>query len=144
MKTCNRCGESKPPEEYNARKCRGKPGFLEPWCRPCQNERGREVYRRRKAAGYRRSANYRHAEYVRRQYGLSPGEYEQMLTTQGGVCALCSQPPADGQRLAVDHCHKTGDVRALLCLRCNGGLGCFQDGAELMRLAARYVEHFRG
>lgn len=52
---------------------------------------------------------------------LSPDEYEALLEAQGGVCAICGNPPAK-RRLSVDHDHATGKVRGLLCFRCNRAL----------------------
>lgn len=70
----------------------------------------------------------RHARHLRHKYGLSQGEYDEMLDLQGGVCAACGRPErvtANGKirRLTVDHDHATGEVRALLCDRCNRTLG---------------------
>jgi len=69
-----------------------------------------------------------------------------MLEAQGGVCKLCSKPetrvnPQTGgvSRLAVDHCHKTGVVRGLLCLDCNTGLGKFGDDPTLLLKAVEYL-----
>lgn len=53
-----------------------------------------------------------------RRFGLNPGEYENLLEAQGGVCAICKQPPRRNY-LSVDHDHSTGRIRGLLCVRCN-------------------------
>ena len=71
-----------------------------------------------------------------------------MLSGQGGLCAICGQPPKpDGVRAAgrlhVDHDHVTGAVRALLCNECNRALGYLRDDPNLMRAAAEYVELHR-
>ena len=52
---------------------------------------------------------------------LAPGEYETLLEGQGGGCAICGATPKT-RRLHVDHDHKTGQVRGLLCFRCNNAL----------------------
>ncbi len=57
-----------------------------------------------------------------RQYGITLAQYDEMLTRQGGTCAICKKPPKV-KRLHVDHCHSTGRVRGLLCGSCNGRLG---------------------
>ena len=51
-------------------------------------------------------------------FNITPGEYDQILRFQGGVCAICGLPPKS-VRLSVDHNHKTGLVRGLLCWQCN-------------------------
>lgn len=84
-----------------------------------------------------------------RRYGLTVERYEAMLEAQGGVCAICKQPPDPNgvraaSRLHVDHDHLTDQVRALLCLRCNQGVGSFRDDPTLMHAAAVYVWKWRG
>lgn len=57
----------------------------------------------------------------RKQLGLTIEDYDRMLAEQGGVCAICGNPPK-ARRLDVDHDHRTGAVRGLLCHRCNRGV----------------------
>lgn len=59
--------------------------------------------------------------WLRKAYGLTPEQYDDMLRAQGGVCAICKKPPK-GNRLHVDHCHETGRIRGLLCVSCNSKL----------------------
>lgn len=86
---------------------------------------------------------------LRRNYGITAEQYEQMQDAQAGLCAICRKPESakhqNGitRRLAVDHCHLTGRVRALLCSNCNHGIGHFKDTPGLMRRAAEYVELHR-
>lgn len=63
-------------------------------------------------------ADRAHELYVQKTYGLAPGEYAQLLESQDGRCAICTRRPRN-RRLAVDHDHNTGKVRALLCYTCN-------------------------
>jgi hypothetical protein len=86
---------------------------------------------------------------LRSKYGVSVVEYEELLRAQGGLCAICRQPETmvDSKtrmvkRLAVDHCHATGRVRALLCHTCNLGLGVFKDDVARLRAAVAYLEMF--
>lgn len=82
----------------------------------------------------------------RKRYGIRLSDYEAMVASQGGVCAICLQPETridhrSGQvsRLAVDHCHKTKAVRELLCQHCNTALGGFDDSTVEMAAAIAYV-----
>lgn len=77
---------------------------------------------------------------LKHKYGITVEQYDAMLARQKGKCGLCGKKPKPDKRLAVDHCHRTGKVRGLLCHCCNNGLGCFNDNTDLMLLAVAYVE----
>lgn len=85
----------------------------------------------------------RHAARVEKVYGLSRTEYDELLGRQDGRCAICQRRPSGKRRLAVDHDHKSGKVRGLLCSGergCNHGiLGSAHDDAELLRRAYEYL-----
>ncbi|KIQ62398.1 hypothetical protein TR51_25470 [Kitasatospora griseola] len=89
----------------------------------------------------RTSESWRRSRY-RSRYGITPEDYDRLNTEQGGLCALCDRPE-ENRRLAVDHDHETGKVRALLCSRCNTGLGNLRDDPALMLRAAVYVAKYR-
>ncbi len=79
-----------------------------------------------------------------RLYGITIEQYDTLFQIQGGVCAICSQPPKEGKKpLHVDHDHVTGSVRALLCGECNKSLGGFQDSPELLDKAAAYLRKYK-
>jgi hypothetical protein len=67
-------------------------------------------------------------------------EYEIMMREQNRVCAICKEKNYDGQDLFIDHDHDTGEVRGLLCGRCNSGLGFFRDRVRLLAEAIVYLE----
>ena len=80
---------------------------------------------------------------TRPRCGLTLEEYDQLLSSQGGVCAICKTPPKPGgRRLNVDHDHKTGKVRGLLCHRCNRALPWMSDSSDRLRAAADYLEQY--
>jgi hypothetical protein len=89
---------------------------------------------------------------VKSKFGLSVQEYDAMYAAQGGVCAICKRQETGKSRgsdatklLAVDHDHKTGKVRALLCAQCNQALGMFCDSPRLLQAAIEYLkEHSDG
>ena len=89
-----------------------------PRCATCHRER-------RKAA--RQAA---HELRVGKVYGLKPGQYEELYEAQGGVCYICRRASGKTKRLAVDHDHKTGYVRGLLCGPCNKILGHLRDDPD--------------
>ena len=79
------------------------------------------------------------ADHLRRTFDLTVGDYEAMLEEQNGGCATCGRLPSRIS-LHVDHDHKTHDVRGLLCMQCNNGIGLLQESPELLRDAADYLE----
>lgn len=84
---------------------------------------------------------------IKTKYGLTPEAVDRMVTEQSGRCAICKAAfvdvAADRFRwspFAIDHCHKTGKVRGLLCHKCNKGLGLFADDRIRLRAAIGYLE----
>ena len=93
-----------------------------------------------------RSANpeYHKGIHLKKRYGITIEQYNEMLAEQNGCCAICEKPEANEiggktTSLAVDHDHTTGKIRALLCSNCNRGLGLFNDDAALLAKAQSYV-----
>lgn len=72
------------------------------------------------------------------KYRVTREQYETMLKDQDDKCPICNDP-LDG-RIHVDHDHKTGKVRGLLCHRCNVGLGFFNDRIRFLAAAIVYLE----
>jgi hypothetical protein len=79
------------------------------------------------------------AGHLKRKFGLTLEQYDEMLAAQEGGCAICSDPPEEGKTLHIDHDHATGLVRGLLCQRCNHALGLFREDDSLLQEAAAYV-----
>lgn len=75
-----------------------------------------------------------------KKYGLTELDYESLLKKQHGVCAICKRPEAQVKKLAVDHCHDENKIRGLLCMRCNVGLGNFEDNPNLLKAALMYLQ----
>ena len=72
-----------------------------------------------------------------KKYGLTEADYDRMLAEQGGGCAICGRSYPD-KPLVVDHNHRTGKVRQLLCYRCNNLVGMFETSEELLGKVAAY------
>lgn len=79
-----------------------------------------------------------------KRYGLTVEEYYKLYTQQNNVCKICKRPCATGRELSVDHCHKTGKVRGLLCSKCNSALGGFEDNIEVILVAIEYLKEYSG
>ena len=81
----------------------------------------------------------RHLNLVR-DFGITLDEYNKLLVNQNESCAICHKHQDEFDRaLAVDHDHKTGKVRGLLCASCNNGLGRFKDNKDLLSEAIKYL-----
>jgi len=93
----------------------------------------REVKRERRGKAHERAVGIR--------YGLGPGNYQRLQDFQGGTCAGCQRAKGITKRLAVDHDHKTGEVRGLLCHNCNYTLAHFRDDPVALRRLADYLEN---
>lgn len=89
------------------------------------------------------------AKNLKYYHNLTLSDYENMLQTQSGVCAICKQPEvvierSKLRRLSVDHDHITGKIRGLLCYSCNLILGKSKDSPQQLRAAADYLEQKAG
>lgn len=109
-----------------------------------------ERQRQRRAADpeeFRRRESDRH---LLRKYGITRAEWWALIDAQDGKCAICArgldttlrERGGPGLKTCVDHCHKTGKVRGILCDGCNKGLGALGDDLRRLQLAVRYLEAF--
>lgn len=105
-----------------------------PRCRFAKNGRRRT---RSRVSTYNPAT--RHAKQIWAKYRLTLAEYEDMVTQQAGLCAICRKPQKRGGKLFVDHSHTTGRVRGLLCTLCNSFLGRVGDDPQKIIYAATYV-----
>src|SRR6266513_3859490 len=85
------------------------------------------------------------ASHLKNAYGLTLAKYYRLLRRQDGKCAICSGiNETYGEHriesLCVDHDHKTGKIRGLLCHKCNRAIGNVNDRADLLRKMADYLE----
>lgn len=78
--------------------------------------------------------------YLKKKYGITEKDYNILLKKNNGGCWICGRKPKK-RRLCVDHNHKTGQVRGLLCYKCNYGLPWFNDDPELLMKANKYLTH---
>jgi hypothetical protein len=83
------------------------------------------------------------AGYLKRMYGITIEQYDELLAGQGGRCAICRREPRPDSSLHLDHDHETGLLRGILCFRCNNSLGDLDDDASLLRAALRYLESYQ-
>ena len=76
-----------------------------------------------------------------KKYKIDSNTYENMINKTNNTCCICGAKGEDERRsLHIDHCHKTGKIRGLLCESCNLGLGKFKDSEELLKKAIEYLK----
>lgn len=140
MKTCKQCGETKPLDDFS--KCKGSKDGKHSWCKECMTVKSK-AYRFNNPKydqNYRGSHKEEHRNRkLESNFGISNYEYNEILKSQGGVCAICGKSPKN-KKLHVDHDHTTGHIRGLLCSNCNRGLGLYKDDPKILRTAAEYIE----
>jgi hypothetical protein len=125
-KTCCQCGFTKNVTEFSLHA--DTHDGIQPACKECNNKRGKN-------------------QRLQRKFGITEAEYNEMLESQGGVCAICGQPETRTKfgkptLLAVDHNHKTGKVRQLICFRCNVVIGRIEENPILCdKIRAYLVQH---
>ena len=134
-KTCIICEkEFRPRDKSNKGIC----GDIE-----CRYQNRLKINRENKARN-RKNASYR--PHHLKQYGLSVEQYEAMVEYQDHKCKVCGEEESamdkngTHRRLAIDHDHDTGQIRGLLCSKCNTALGSFRDNVENLKRAILYLE----
>ena len=75
-------------------------------------------------------------------YNLSIEDFTKLSEKQHNLCAICYQPPKGSKYLYIDHNHKTGKIRGLLCRDCNSALGLFHDNITSLEIAIKYLEEY--
>lgn len=150
--SCIKCGES------DISKFGRKAGKFRATCKTCtniRNAKSREKIRARDPEWYRqrhvrygqetraRRSPERAAEIERRgrlkKYGLTPEGFDELASRQRHRCAICRSPKG-GRQWHIDHNHKTGAVRGLLCSNCNTALGLFKDDPKRLLNAISYLK----
>jgi len=134
MKKCSRCQQEKDNSEFAYQK--DALDGLSRWCRNCKKgyyaEKRISPAKKRKNLGGRSDKQ----SYKFSTYGITRQEYDEMYEAQNGNCFICG---THREVLDIDHDHESGQVRALLCGKCNRGLGMFKDNPSLIRKAASYL-----
>ena len=137
-KTCKKCGESKPLSEYSFKRPKNRKPGLQPRCKTCSLEDTR-IWREKQSIDRLKDL------YYKRTYGMSLEEFNCLLDVQHGKCKLCyrdvSVEGLGPNRAVVDHCHKNGQVRGILCNECNRALGYFHDNIQALENAIDYIRN---
>ena len=117
-KVCSNCHSSLPLIAFYFKSSDPKDDRRHSVCKECDNDT-------------------RRSNHLKNKYGVSEEDYSEMLSEQEGVCAVCEV--GTESTLHVDHNHTTGEVRGLLCVNCNTGLGKLQDDPKVLAKAMTYL-----
>lgn len=140
MRMCTVCKTAKPFEDFydglKSKKQRYSTNkkYLHSRCKECDHARVR-IYHKDNKQRLRKQMLIRHRF---REYGLTEEQYNNMVLSQNNLCAICNNP-SKNKALAIDHNHKTGEVRGLLCQNCNLAIGLFKENIIIFNKAIEYL-----
>lgn len=131
LKICSKCKTPKDPKDFANDKNRKSGKYA--ICKKCCNE-----YRKGPGRKSQKNAN------LKRLYGISLQEQEDLFATQGYRCAACGAVEPRGGSWHTDHCHETMKVCGIICCNCNVLCGQADDRFEVAFLCAAYLQRTRG
>ena len=145
FKACSQCNETLPIEKFYKR----SRGGVRADCISCYLLRSKNYYTKNKKELTLKNKTYAlenkekiKSAKMRRKFGIAIEEKILLFAKQGNKCAICSCAENNvGRDWDIDHCHKTGKIRGILCSNCNRGLGLFQDSSEYLKQACKYLEN---
>lgn len=149
MKSCCKCKILKSfGEFYKSSRTKDK---LQTSCKTCQkkvlNDKrkdkqwAKEFDKKHNSKRKSRTPEQRRENLLKVRFGITITDYERLLKLQNNKCAICETEKGDksGRRLHVDHNHLTGEIRGLLCVKCNYAIGAFQDNPDILLKAIAYL-----
>jgi Autographiviridae endonuclease VII len=135
MKTCARCKAKKPLSEFSERKTGTY--RISSWCKECLKFVARKNWHALSPEHKRKRLLVGKNRRLLRMYGISLDELSRLIERQHGRCAIC-----DGvlkENPSIDHCHKQGKVRGILCNPCNVSLGLLKESPDVLERARDYL-----
>jgi hypothetical protein len=145
MKSCLKCLEILPRIKFH--KHSKTYDGLNSWCKQCTKKvnakwviKNKERRASKTLAWRLKNAEQIFGYNIRRNYGVTLDQYKQRLEEQGFACAICKTTNNGSRKFGIDHNHKTGKIRGLLCHKCNAGLGNFDDNLDRLKKAIAYME----
>ena len=146
IKWCPTCKVEKALSEYTILKSGKRKGHPVGACKECRTV----LHKNRKRKD---PSIYERVEWpckLKRLYGITVEQYDDILAKQDGKCAICgseslysrSYKSTARAKLSVDHCHATGKIRGLLCTRCNRALGLIGDNIETALRMSEYLKRY--
>jgi len=124
MKLCNKCKVNLPDTSFSKRKYSSGNIGLQNKCKECERKS--------------RSQYYKPHESARRKFKLTEEEYTTLINRSQGLCEVCNTPMGD--KRCIDHNHSTGEIRGVLCNKCNTALGLVGDNTTTLTKLIQYLE----
>ena len=119
MKTCIKCGESKPLSDFH-NLAKGKQG-KHSYCKECLTY-------------------YVGTRQYRVKYNMTREDRSELIEKQNGQCAICGYFFKSEKHTHIDHCHTTNKIRGILCTHCNVAIGLLKDSTEILENAIKYLK----
>lgn len=123
-RSCKDCGNSFEPLVHRS--------YLSNYCQDCRLVKRKSYYENKKDYYLEQNRKY----HLGKKYGINQKDYDNMIIAQNERCSICYKVMENPH---IDHCHRTGKIRGLLCFHCNSALGQFEDDIERIERAANYL-----
>jgi predicted restriction endonuclease len=108
-----------------------------------QNKKWRDANKEKIKSSHEITKESRSIKAKERKYGITVEQFNTLVDKQKSLCAICGIHSDETKiGLYVDHCHISGDIRGLLCQKCNNALGLFNDSLALVKRATYYLENY--
>ncbi len=143
-KCCTACGQEKLNTPQYFHRDKHQADGLTGACKECRRDSAKRAMKEKREAEYMQEYRKKNSEAIKRTqrkthvkmtYGISMEQYYAMLQDD---CPICKRPL---ERPCIDHCHTSGEVRGVICTRCNSGLGMFGDDEATMWRAMEYLKN---
>ena len=149
LKVCGDCKVEKPASEFN--KDKGKLDGLHWCCVVCRKKYRQQPKVKAATSEYNKAQRLKNPEAtkkrdreytLRRYWGMTTDEFEKLMIKHNRKCGICGKKERSSAKkpLVIDHDHKTGAIRGLLCDNCNRGIGLLQDSKKLLQNAIAYLD----
>lgn len=145
-KICKKCNIEKYLLDFNIEKKK-----ISKFCKDCcakqieENNNSINKYWKEKKKLKSRVINKTDKKHIKLKYGITEEDYIEMFNKQYSRCAICKRPQIEfKKRLSIDHNHKTGEIRGLLCAACNLALGLLRENKIAVSNMLKYIDFYKG
>lgn len=136
MKYCKKCDSIKEDSEFYV--CKTRKDGMQIYCKDCISKEVKDNYKKNKTRLIKKQRKYN----ILNRYGITEIDYDKMFIQQKGRCAICCSDKSkrtNSKHLCIDHSHKTGKIRGLLCHDCNVILAKLNDDVDMCKKIISYL-----